>query len=713
MATRSRSIRSSPWLKLLAALLAIAGMLLMVYGTLGAEHFELALQSSGYDQSDAKRQTLWRLEDAVRRISQDYRSEEFIISGGTAEPVLNSENSLPSRLAREMDELESNYNWRISDARDSGDLAEVSRLTTERNRFLSEKAVELERVRQESREQLIAMDLAAYRSLRETLAEPNAYLYHVPIKGGGTLSNVDSESDVPSLFNSLPAATELRLPNGQTAYVGLTSDQYTVLRLEYLSGRQTGTLALYRFLGGTLLFLLALAYTVNTAGVQRDSDQVALNSLDHVYLDVALAFLTAVGVLCVSGLIGLWEQYRTAMSQATLVLGAALATLLALTTLLAGDMLSKRIKRGDALRHTLIYGACSWLWRLLRRIWEGSVSKLLQAGPVAVRLLGAIFVLNLAVLLSFNILEESYSGIETLFGLALLFGANTLALLYLLRKITALRLISDGAKRVGEGELGHRIPLDTNRELAELGRRVNQIAAGLKAAVDREVKAERMKAELVTNVSHDLKTPLTSIITYVDLLKTEGLASENATRYLDVLDQKSQRLKTLTEDLFEAAKAASGNIALQLERLDVSSLINQGMAELAEKIDASGLDFRVTLPPEKVYVQADGRLLWRVLENLLQNILKYALPHSRVYAEVTAEARQVKIVLKNISASPLNMDPDELLERFKRGDESRHSEGSGLGLSIAKSLTELQGGTFRLQIDGDLFKAIVTLPESN
>ncbi len=219
-----------------------------------------------------------------------------------------------------------------------------------------------------------------------------------------------------------------------------------------------------------------------------------------------------------------------------------------------------------------------------------------------------------------------------------------------------------------------------------------------------------MKAELITNVSHDLKTPLTSIITYVDLLKNEGLQSENAGKYLGIIDSKSQRLKSLTEDLFEAAKATSGNIAVNFEKLNVASLISQGLGELSDKIETSGLIFRTNFPAENVYVNADGRLLWRVIENLLSNVFKYALPNSRVYIDVIQTDETVKIVVKNISAYELNVNADELMERFKRGDASRHSEGSGLGLSIAKSLTELQNGSFTLNIDGDLFKATIELP---
>lgn len=219
-----------------------------------------------------------------------------------------------------------------------------------------------------------------------------------------------------------------------------------------------------------------------------------------------------------------------------------------------------------------------------------------------------------------------------------------------------------------------------------------------------------MKVELITNVSHDLKTPLTSLIAYIDLLKKEGLSAESAPKYLEVLEQKSERLKTLTDDLFEAVKAASGNVLVNWEVIHVPSLLAQGLGELSDRISAKQLDFRVNTREEQLQVRADGKLLWRAIENVLTNVLKYAVPASRVYVDAVAAGDDVLLTIKNMSALPLNTPPEELMERFVRGDEARSSEGSGLGLSIAKSLLELQQGTLAIEIDGDLFKVIMKLP---
>lgn len=232
----------------------------------------------------------------------------------------------------------------------------------------------------------------------------------------------------------------------------------------------------------------------------------------------------------------------------------------------------------------------------------------------------------------------------------------------------------------------------------------------MQKAVSSELKSERLKTELITNVSHDIRTPLTSIITYVDLLKKENDPSK-IEQYIEVLDQKSKRLKVLTDDLFDAAKASSGNIPVQFERIDIISLITQGLGEVNDKIEDLDLAFKFSHPKDKVYIQADGKLLWRSIENVLSNIFKYTLKGSRVYIDIEDAGNEVLLTFKNISAYELNISADELMERFKRGDESRSSNGSGLGLSIAKSLIEIQKGKFMIQVDGDLFKSMIYLPK--
>lgn len=266
--------------------------------------------------------------------------------------------------------------------------------------------------------------------------------------------------------------------------------------------------------------------------------------------------------------------------------------------------------------------------------------------------------------------------------------------------------IMHATKQMAEGELKITLKEDLGM-FAPLGRELERVQEGFSKAVAEEAKSQHMKTELISNVSHDLKTPLTAIITYVNLLKQENLSEEDRKNFVKTLDMKSQRLKVLIEDLFEVSKVQSGNITLNIMDVDVVNLMKQLRLEMEDKLADSNLAFRWNLPDEKVILPLDGQKTYRVFENLLGNALKYALPNSRVYVDVINDEKQVEIVFRNISAIEIEPDADSLTERFVRGDASRTTEGSGLGLAIVKSFVELQGGSFRIEIDGDLFKAII------
>lgn len=297
------------------------------------------------------------------------------------------------------------------------------------------------------------------------------------------------------------------------------------------------------------------------------------------------------------------------------------------------------------------------------------------------------------------------------FFLLVLTVADCAVMLYFIRKADGMERILEGLKRITNGELRYKIPAEQLAgEQKEMAEYINHIGEGLDAAVENSLKNERMKTELITNVSHDIKTPLTSIINYVDLLKRENFTDPKICGYLDVLDEKAHRLKVLTEDVVEASKASSGAISLELANINFIEMLHQVMGEFDEKFQEKNLSLMVHLTDEAMMIRADGRRLWRVLDNVFGNVVKYAMEGTRVYAEATPVCGKVTFSLKNISAQPLNISAEELTERFIRGDSSRNTEGSGLGLSIAQSLTELQGGEFKLYLDGDLFKVIITFP---
>lgn len=278
---------------------------------------------------------------------------------------------------------------------------------------------------------------------------------------------------------------------------------------------------------------------------------------------------------------------------------------------------------------------------------------------------------------------------------------------YIVKFANYLNKIVVGSSKIANGDLNYVIDESGNGILKDLSYNINNMKIGLKESIDSEVKSERMKTELITNVSHDLKTPLTSIITYVDLIKNENLTKEERMDYIKILERKSERLKILIEDLFEASKAASGEVELNIEKVDITSLLKQALAEFEEKIKESSLDFKISLPKEKLYIMVDGKRTWRILENQISNILKYSLENTRVYINIEEIENRAVITMKNISAFELDFNEDEILERFKRGDKSRNTEGSGLGLAISNNLTKLQGGDFKVSVDGDLFKVII------
>lgn len=279
----------------------------------------------------------------------------------------------------------------------------------------------------------------------------------------------------------------------------------------------------------------------------------------------------------------------------------------------------------------------------------------------------------------------------------------------LIKDLVYLDKIIVGAKAAVEGKLNYKIDEKGRGHLRELAHDINNIKEGLRKSVENEMKSENMKTELITNVSHDLKTPLTSIINYIDLLKRENIESENARDYVSILDKKSQRLKVLIEDLFEASKAASGAMELNISRIDIGELLKQALGENDERFKESKLEVKLNVPEDKVFINGDGKRLYRVFENLLSNIVKYSLSNTRVYINMFKEDDEVTIIMKNISAYELSFDTNEITNRFKRGDASRSTEGSGLGLAIAKSIVELHNGSFKIEADGDLFKSIIKL----
>ncbi|MDO4481366.1 MAG: HAMP domain-containing sensor histidine kinase [Bacillota bacterium] len=468
-----------------------------------------------------------------------------------------------------------------------------------------------------------------------------------------------------------------------------------------------------------------LAFLMCAAGYRRGCEGVTANVQDRIPYDLHLCLTggIVVGALVMSVLLLEEASYSTGYSYldafdpgfiylAVLMVFAAAgaATAFILTS-------ASRFKLGGWWKNTLIYIFLGYAWRLTKYTWHifkkyiwgtavkavkaagGGITAAVKALPLIWKTVGAS-----AVMLFLIVVLAGIGEAETVL-IAIFLSIITLgAVVYF---SICMRILQKGGRELAAGNEDFRI--DTGKmvlDFREHGENLNSIGKGMKIAVDQRMKSERLKTELITNVSHDLKTPLTSIINYVDLLGREEL-EEPAAEYVEVLSRQALRLKKLTEDVVEASKASTGNITVNLTNTDAFEIISQAAGEYREKLESSSLELIIKneTARESIFINADGRLLWRAIDNLMGNACKYSQPGTRVYVNIREEDGEAVVQLKNISREELNISADELMERFVRGDSSRSSEGSGLGLNIAKSLVEIQGGKLSVSIDGDLFKA--------
>lgn len=368
-----------------------------------------------------------------------------------------------------------------------------------------------------------------------------------------------------------------------------------------------------------------------------------------------------------------------------------------------------RFKLGKWWQNSLVYYAWSWVKRLLGWAWrmvKGAVALICKIPMVSKTMMayGVITLVEFLMILIFTWEPGAYLLVWILYRIALLPAVVYVALV--------LRKLQNGAKAIAEGDMNYQINTELMLpEFKKHAQNLNKIREGMTVAVEQKLKSERMKTELITNVSHDIKTPLTSIINYSDLIGKEPCDNPQILEYAQVLHRQSDRLKRLIEDLVEASKASTGNLEVHLAPCEVGVMISQTIGEYEQRLQTSQLTLVVNEPDKPIQIMADGRRLWRVFDNLMNNICKYSQPGTRVYLTLEEGQEDAVIIFRNTSRDPLNLSPDELMERFVRGDSARNSEGNGLGLSIARSLTELQKGTMSISIDADLFKVILRFPK--
>ena len=457
--------------------------------------------------------------------------------------------------------------------------------------------------------------------------------------------------------------------------------------------------------GSVLALILALAgVVILTIGAGRNNEdkKVHLNFFDRCYTEIVAVVVFMIWLMGTSVIVQAMDDEEMRIVWKTIGFGT-LGLWFGIWFLAGWLSLVRRIKarslwRDSLLRHILL---------LVRKCFSKCSNLLVFLGGNMISRVKIILLFGIFIFLQFMFTGMTVEGGSAL-SLLLMIVMDCAVLYYLIKKAWGREQIIAGLKKITDGDLQYKIPTEKlSGEQEMVADYINHIGEGLDAAVENSLKNERMKTELITNVSHDIKTPLTSIINYVDLLKRENPEDPKIRGYLEVLENKAQRLKVLTEDVVEASKASTGNIALEMTDLNFIELVHQVIGEFEEKFEERNLTMVVHFDEEEAIICADGRRLWRVLENVFGNVSKYAMENTRVYVDVKVDRPNVQLSLKNISAQPLNISAEELTERFIRGDVSRNTEGSGLGLSIAKDLVQLQGGEFKLYLDGDLFKVTI------
>ena len=465
-----------------------------------------------------------------------------------------------------------------------------------------------------------------------------------------------------------------------------------------------------------IMILVMGGFLIAASGHRKGQETITCNAFDRIPYDLFIAI--AVGLVACGINLLTWYSYSTRDE----IFLASICT--AVVAFLIPPFLMTTSTRMKASGWAMFENTVIWrLFKLLVWVVKWMFGKLREL----FRFLGRYFNLYwkwIGGLIGIALLRFILVATSGSIGLAIVLDLVCAALLavFLIRVIVQMYQLKDGAKKIADGETDYKI--DTTHMLPEFaahGETLNCIQDSVRVAVAERMKSERMKTELITNVSHDIKTPLTSIINYVDILSKEGDLSDKEAEYLEVLQRQSARLKKLIEDLIEASKASTGNLEVHMEPTDVEMLLEQALGEFEERLAACKLQPVVTNHLTKRYgaqadnhVMADGRHLWRVFDNLIGNIIKYAQPNSRVYIDIDeAEQGEITVTFKNISKEALNISGDELKERFVRGDRSRNTEGNGLGLSIAQSLMELQNGKVEIMIDGDLFKVVLLLKTGN
>lgn len=652
--------------------------------------------------------------------------EEKITSEEIANKQREQEYDIENRIT-------SDYSFSILQAENIGNKELAQRLTQERDEKISiEKKVRLKPV-DEFKTELLQSKENEYTALKNRIASRGDLQYYIKDKNNAVFTNVESAAPITeyikknTLFSiEFPQQYQSSLllkwkinkffwETGTSGYLlvpkeGITKNSTLPVYANYTRSDSLRTQLLTELLFSILFAAAALALLIYL----RKEKQTALAFLSRMAEhseklppDVRL-FLLVAATLAIIPAIAEWldSSFMTGYFQPIHLLPLSL-TALYISYLSTLGLWVYRIYKGK------IRPGAQWKQCLLYRLGKLLQDSLAFKGLVFQAGIGLLLTLFCGMVVGWTLAtaaaENDSPLLPPLFAVLLCFCCVGI---YLLFKLRQYHHIVVGTGKIVAGDFSAPLESKGRSTLSRLAGNINNIKDGIQKALEERIRNERLKTELITNVSHDLKTPLTSIISSVDLLQREGLSREEQQHYVSILSKKTQRLKVLIEDLFEASKLSSGAVELNLERIDMAALLYQALGEFDERIKSSALTFKVNAVKHKTYALVDGKKTWRVFENLIGNILKYSQPQTRVFIDLTETQNKVRLTLKNLSAYALDFEPSEVFERFKRGDPSRNTEGSGLGLAIAKSIMELQGGTLSLDIDGDLFKVTVEFPSA-
>ncbi len=545
-------------------------------------------------------------------------------------------------------------------------------------------------------------DTDTVEKLIQTIRKDSYHWSYVKGEVGTNIANLEKDKVIydPQIEDIIEGDYEVYFsyqPN-TTEYTAFERNNaiYELIQKHYIGYEM---LPLYAFLS-----IILFVYLTVSMGHSRKKEEIYCNFIDRIPLEILL-FLSGMAVSFeVLGLYVMFIDISQIMYERITIPFISILSIIAMiyiTIMITYSSMIRRIKAKIFWKNTIVYKC----WAFLKRVIWGNITKFMGRLSANWRL--SIYYFGFCIISVILFLLALDNG----FCVFLLLVWGIWVFMKITDHLKQLKKIRDMINHIYDGKTDFLLNEEEFKgNLRNVAKYLNDIAGGFSNAIEENLKSERMKTELITNVSHDLKTPLTSIINYVDLLKAENIENEKAKEYIEVLDNKSQRLKKLTEDLVEASKASSGNIKLTMEKLKVKELIHQVTGEFEDKFEARKLETILSYPEENVLILADSRYLYRVLENIYSNIAKYAKEDTRVYVDIVKNNKKVLIAIKNISKEQLNISADELMQRFVRGDSSRNTEGSGLGLSIAKSLTELQGGSFDIYLDGDLFKVVIEFP---